>query len=66
MAAIDSFLASDGHVTGANVYAKIHGTDPVREIHLLLSGDINEFAVPVACSAEDYSYVRGKVISLNT
>ena len=66
MAAIDSFLAGDGHVTGANVYAKIPGTEPQREIHLLLSGDVNEFAVPVACSAGEYSYVRGKVISLNT
>ncbi|MNZ95780.1 hypothetical protein D3C78_1149480 [compost metagenome] len=66
MAAIDSFLARDGHVTGANVYAKIPGTDPQREIHLLLSGDVNEFAVPVACSAGEYSYVRGKVISLNS
>lgn len=66
MAAIDSFLAGDGHVTGANVYAKIPNTDPQREIHLLLGGDINEFAVPGACSAGDYSYVRGKVISLNT
>lgn len=65
MAAIDSFLASDGHVTGANVYAKIPGTDPQREIHLLLNGDINEFAIPVACSPGEYSYVRGKVISLN-
>lgn len=66
MTAIDSFLASDGHVTGANVYAKIPGTPPQREIHLLLSGDINEFAVPVACSGGDYFYVRGKVIALNS
>lgn len=66
MAAIDSFLASDGHVTGANVYAKIPDTAPQREIHLLLNGDINEFAIPVACSEGEYSYVRGKVISLNT
>jgi hypothetical protein len=64
MAAIDSFLASDGDVTGANVYAKTPDTEPQREIHLLLSGDINEFTVPVACSAGEYSYVRGKVISL--
>ncbi|WP_308907868.1 hypothetical protein [Pseudomonas canadensis] len=66
MAAIDSFLAGDGHVTGANVYAKIPDTAPQREVHLLLSGDVNEFAIPVACSAGEYSYVRGKVISLNT
>lgn len=65
MAALDSFLASDGHVTGTNVYVKIPNTDPQREIHLLISGDVNEFAIPVACSAEEYSYVRGKVIALN-
>ena len=66
MAAIDSFLAGDGHVTGANVYAKIPNTEPQREIHVLLRGEVNEFAVPVACSAGEYSYVRGKVIALNT
>ncbi|SDT59898.1 hypothetical protein SAMN05216496_5601 [Pseudomonas sp. Z003-0.4C(8344-21)] len=65
MAALDSFLASDGHVTGTNVYVKIPDTSPQREIHLLIGGEVNEFAVPVACSAEEYSYVRGKVISLN-
>lgn len=65
MAALDSFLASDGHVTGTNVYVKIPDTAPLREIHLLIGGEVNEFAVPVACSAEEYSYVRGKVISLN-
>ena len=65
MAALDSFLAGDGHVTGTNVYVKIPGTVAKREIHLLISGDVNEFAIPVACSAEEYSYVRGKIITLN-
>lgn len=65
MAALDSFLAGDGHVTGTNVYVKIPGKDAKREIHLLISGEVNEFAIPVACSAEEYSYVRGKVIALN-
>lgn len=65
MAALDSFLAGDGHVTGTNVYVKIPGKDAKREIHLLISGEVNEFAIPVACSAGEYSYVRGKVIALN-
>ncbi|WP_100633136.1 hypothetical protein [Pseudomonas qingdaonensis] len=66
MAAIDSFLAGDGRVTGTNVYVKIPDSEPAREVHLLISGDVNEFAVPVACSAGEYSYVRGKVIALNS
>ncbi|KPZ05031.1 MULTISPECIES: hypothetical protein [Pseudomonas syringae group] len=65
MAAMESFLAEDGHVTGTNVYVKIPNTDPLREIHLLISGEVNEFAVPVACSAGEYSHVRGKILSLN-
>jgi len=62
-AAMQSFLDSEGHVTAANVYVKIPDTD--REIHLLLSGEPNEFAIPVACSAEDYAYVRDKILSFN-
>lgn len=33
-----------GNVTGTNVYVKIPNTDFQREIRLLNSGDINEFA----------------------
>ncbi|WP_095159893.1 hypothetical protein [Pseudomonas sp. Irchel 3E13] len=66
MDAIDSFLARDGQVTGANIYVKLPDIDPPRELRLLISGEINEFAVTVACSAGEYEYVRGKVISFNS
>lgn len=65
MAAIDSFLANEGRVTGTNVYVKIPGTEPQRELHVLLSGEVNEFAVPVACSIADYNYVCAKILALN-
>jgi len=64
-AAMHSFLQGDGHITGANIYLKIPNTDPAREVHILISGDVNEFAITVSCSAEDYEYVRGKILSLN-
>lgn len=66
MAALDSFLAEDGHVTGTNIYVKVPNSDPPRELRLLISGEINEFAVTVACSAREYEYVRGKVIAFNS
>lgn len=66
MDAIDHFLAKDGQVTGANIYVKLPDTDPVRELRLLISGESNEFAVTVACSAGEYEYVRGKVIAYNS
>lgn len=65
MAALDSFLANEGHVTGTNIYVKIPDAEPQREIHILLSGEVNEFAVPIWCSSGDYAYVRGKILTLN-
>ncbi|WP_313552388.1 hypothetical protein [Pseudomonas sp.] len=65
MAALDSFLNEDGHVTGANIYIRIPDTDPVREIHLNISGEPNEFAVMAACSPGEYKHVRGKIIEFN-
>ena len=64
-AAMQSFLNGDGHIVGANLYVKIPDTDPAREVHLLISGDVNEFAVPVSCSAGDYEHVRRKILALN-
>ncbi len=66
MGALDKFLATDGHVTGTNVYLKLPNTSPPREIHLLISGALNEFAIPVTCSAGEYEYVRGKILAFNT
>lgn len=66
MAALDSFLQQDGQVTGANIYVKLPDNDPPRELRLLISGEINEFAVTVACSSGEYEYVRGKVIAYNS
>nr|WP_218182750.1 hypothetical protein [Pseudomonas gingeri] len=66
MGALDRFLEGDGQVTGANIYVKLPDSDPTRELRLLISGENNEFAVTVACSAGEYEYVRGKVIAFNT
>lgn len=66
MNALDHFVARNGEVTGANIYVKLPDSDPPRELRLLISGERNEFAVTVACSAGEYEYVRGKVIAFNT
>lgn len=65
MAAITEFLEQDGFVTGANVYFEIPNTVRKQELHVLLSGEVNEFAIPVACTPEEYSYVLGKILSIN-
>lgn len=65
IAALETFIENDGEVTGSNIYLKILDSDPVKEIHTLISGEINEFAVPVACSLDEYEYVRRKILTLN-
>lgn len=65
IAALETFIENDGEVTGTNIYLKILDVDPAKEIHTLISGEINEFAVPVACSLDEYEYVRRKILSLN-
>lgn len=63
-AAMKGFLAQKGFVTGSNIWFIIEGEEE-RQIHVLLSGEINEFAVTAACSPGEYSYVFGKILSLN-
>lgn len=66
MAAITEFLDQDGFVTGANVYFEIPNTVRKQELHVLLSGEVNEFAIPVACTPEEYTFVLGKILSINS
>lgn len=62
--AMKSFLANKGFVTGSNVWF-IMPEDKDRQIHVILNGEINEFAVTGACTPREYSYVFGKILSLN-
>lgn len=63
-AAMKEFLAQKGFVTGSNIWFIINGEEE-RQIHVLLNGEINEFAVTAACTPGEYSYVCGQILSLN-
>lgn len=65
MAALEGFIDNDGQITGTNIYLKINNTDPQKEVHVLISGASNEFAVTASCSIDDYEYVRRKIFELN-
>jgi hypothetical protein len=48
----------------ANIWFK--KTDQLSmAVHVLLSGESNEFAIPANCTEEDYKYVLNKIVSLN-
>lgn len=63
-AAIKGFLGKKGYVTGSNIWVILPDSES-REIHVILNGEVNEFTVTAACTPREYSYVRGKILSLN-
>ena len=63
-AAMKSFMAEKGFVTGSNIWF-IMPDEASRQIHVYLSGERNEFAITATCTPGEYSYVIEKILSLN-
>jgi hypothetical protein len=63
-ASVDSFISSDGaYCAESNVWwRKQPNGVPARDVHVLLAGDPNEFAITAACSKADHEYVLGRVL----
>lgn len=51
----------DAACISSNIYFKIPDGEKPREIHVLISGELNEFAIPAACTALDYEYVLEQI-----
>ncbi|MBI6710334.1 hypothetical protein YA0599_19095 [Pseudomonas syringae] len=62
--AMKGFMAKKGFVTGSNIWF-ILPSDASRQIHVLLNGELNEFAITATCTPGEYSYVIEKILSLN-
>lgn len=62
---MQAFIDSNGFGHSSNVFFKIPNSSPAREVHVLISGESNEFALTAACSAEDYKYVLEQILSFN-
>ena len=62
---IDHFLDHGAYCDSENIWWLPH--DPVtdREIHMLLSGENNEFAITAACTRTEYEYVLNELRLLN-
>jgi hypothetical protein len=54
---LDAFWDDDATCDRSNVWWVKGDPNPSRDIHTLLSGAVNEFAVPTGCSRKDYDYV---------
>lgn len=62
---IDAFMAEDGQCEGLNFFFRAAPPKVPKEVHVLLSGELNEFAIPANCTAEDYQYVLDQLRLLN-
>jgi hypothetical protein len=63
-ASLDAFMSHEATCEGHNIYFK-PAPGLASEVHVLMSGAVNEFAVPANCSAEDYEYVLDQIRHLN-
>lgn len=62
---LEVFLDHDAYCDSSNIWFKTALPGPSKEIHVLLSGELNEFAVPAHCSPTDYQYVLDQLRLLN-
>ena len=63
---LNSFMKNDGYCDSSNLWflSQQNGI-PSKNIHVVFSGNINEFAITVHCKKADYDYVIGKIRSIN-
>ena len=66
---VNGFIGhNNAYYDSHNIWFKIiNGSDQdkQREIHVLLSGDINEFAITAHCSSQEYEYVYDQLRNFN-
>jgi hypothetical protein len=64
---LETFIESDAYCDSTNLYflKSDENSLPSAEIHVLLTGESNEFAITKHCDKEDYEYVLSEIRKLN-
>jgi hypothetical protein len=64
---LETFIESDAYCDSTNLYfLEGEGASlPSTEIHILLTGESNEFAITKHCDQKDYEYVLSEIRKLN-
>lgn len=62
---LQGFLNHNGDYEGINFWFKESTPLPSEDIHVILNGELNEFAIPANCSKSDYKYVLNEIKKLN-
>ena len=64
---MNTFTGNDVNCETNNIFFKMIENKPIpsKEIHVLMSGEINEFTVTAYCQESDYYYVLNNLIKFN-
>lgn len=63
---LNEFMRHDAVCDATNIWFLAKDPAPSRDIHVLLSGQVNEFAITAHCIPADYEYVLGQLRTLNS
>lgn len=66
VSSMENFLGHQGRCEAYNLWFSKDHTPSGRDVHFLLSGEVNEFAINANCTKEDYEYVLSEIRALNT
>lgn len=63
---LETFIDAEAYCDSTNIYF-LEGEDglPSAEVHVLLTGEANEFAITKHCDEDDYEYVLSEIRRLN-
>ncbi len=62
---LQSFIQTEGRCESFNLWFSKAHTPSKRDVHFVLSGEVNEFAINSNCTLEDYEYVLSELRALN-
>lgn len=62
---MENFIGRNGRCEAYNLWFSKDHTPSKRDLHFLLSGEVNEFAINASCTKEDYQYVLDEIRTLN-
>lgn len=65
VSSLQSFIEMEGQCESFNLWFSKAHTPSKRDVHFLLSGEVNEFAINASCTLDDYEYVLSELRALN-
>ena len=63
---LETFMSHDAYCDSSNIWLIKNEPLPSKDIHILLSGEVNEFAITAHCNQLDYEHALNQLQKLNS